>query len=124
MPETRIRVAWMDVGVAPRATVEADVKPLIVAANSPWRFMGQEVLAYYDLRHGATQKGQKPPTTTYLKAPNAPQGVKVRAAAFSEYIRANPDLDFAKNSAIAPPSPAQTHSGQPRSCRIFAAFCR
>ncbi len=97
----RIRVAWMDVAGAPRSVVESDVKPL-TAADSPWRYLAEEVLAYYDLRHGATQKAQAA-YDDIIKAPGTTQGLRVRAQAFSEYIKANPDLDFAKIPVVAAP---------------------
>lgn len=100
----RIRLAWLEADVSSRDVLEEDLKPLS-GADSPWRYMAEEVLAYYDLRHGARDKAM----AAYQKLSQevgAPQGVRVRSAAFAEYIKANPGVDL--TPALAPIATAPT----------------
>ncbi len=92
----RLRIAWAQAEYAPRDQIEKTLAPLSGAGN-PWRFVAQEVLAFADLREGRFSVALK--AYELLASDNkAPQGVRQRAGAIAEYLKANP------NSTAAMPS--------------------
>lgn len=92
----RIRIAWAQAEFAPRDQIEKTLAPLM-GADSSWRYSAQEVLAYADLREGRTGVAMK--SYEQLAAESkAPQGVRDRARAIAEYLKANPSSSAAMHS--------------------------
>jgi hypothetical protein len=92
----RLRIAWAQAEYTPRDQIEKTLAPLR-GADSSWRFSAQEVLAYTDLREGRLGVAMK--SYEQLAADRkAPQGVRDRAGAIAEYLKANPSSSAAMPS--------------------------
>lgn len=96
----RLRLAWALADASPKPEIVTLLEPL-TAADNPWRFAAQEVLAYVDLKGGAREAA----LAEYQKLSQdtaAPANLRQRASGLSEFLKANPP-----NGAIgAPPPPA------------------
>lgn len=86
----KLRIAWAMAEYAPRDQI-ANTLGNMAASDNPWRHSAQEVLAYADLREGRRAEALK--TYEQLAADSkAPQGVRDRAGAIAEFLKANPDV--------------------------------
>jgi hypothetical protein len=88
----RLRIAWAQADYAPRADIGKTLAPLTGTSNL-WRYAAEDVLAYVALRDG----NRAAATDAYARLAaeaNAPQGMRARAAAMAEYLRANPEGNF------------------------------
>lgn len=85
----RLRIAWAQADYAPRAIIEKTLAPLTGATN-PWRYAAEDVLAYVDLRDGNRTAAADAYARLAAEA-KAPQGMRERASAMAEYLRANPE---------------------------------
>ncbi len=95
----RLRLAWTEADARSRAEIEAIMQPLM-ASDSPWRFPAAEVLAYVDLKSGSRTQAED----EYQKLSQeleATPGLRQRAAAIVQYLKANP-----AGGAVATPAPA------------------
>jgi hypothetical protein len=100
----RIRLAWLEADARSRAEVEALLQPL-TAADNPWRFAANEVLAYVELRAGSRAQAE----ADYLSLSQEPQaapGLRQRAAAVVQYLKANPASGVPTSAPAAPSAPA------------------
>jgi hypothetical protein len=110
----RLRLAWTIADAAPKPEIATLIGPL-TAPDSPWRFAAAEVLAYMDLTQGS--RGEA--LTQYEKLAQetgAPPSLRSRAAAISNYIKANPEgaAPAAANASPAPaPAPATAPAAAP-----------
>ena len=94
----RLRLAWTEADARPRNEIEDILRPLM-AADSPWRFAANEVLAYMDLKTGSRSQAE----SEYLKLSQeleASASLRQRAAAIAQYLKANPP----NGSTTAPPA--------------------
>ncbi len=94
----RLRLAWTEADARPRNEIEAILQPL-TAADNPWRFAANEVLAYMDLKGGSRTQAE----SEYLKLSGeleASASLRQRAAAIAQYLKANPS----NGSTTAPPA--------------------
>jgi hypothetical protein len=99
----RVRLAWAEADARSRAEIETILQP-VTTADNPWRFAGNEVLAYVELRTGSRAQAE----ADYLslsQEPQAPAGLRQRAAAVVQYLRANP------TSGVPAASPATPSAG-------------
>jgi len=88
----RIRIGWATAETASKTELQADLAPL-TAANSPWRPMAREILAYADYRSG--EEGQALVEYKSLSQDtNAPPGVRQRAHAMATMLAAGGDRNF------------------------------
>jgi hypothetical protein len=97
----RIRAGWATVESSSRGELEDLLAP-VTGANSRWRHMAREILAYSDYRRGATDDAQK----EYKKLADdkdAPSSLRDRARAMSIFIAAGGDHDY--GTVPAPPKP-------------------
>jgi hypothetical protein len=96
----RLRLAWALADASPKPEIVTLLEPL-TAADNPWRFAAQEVLAYMELKGGSRDAAM----AAYEKLAQdnaAPANLRQRASGISEFLKANPP-----NGAIgAPPAPA------------------
>ena len=104
----RLRLAWLEADARLRPEIQAIVEPL-TAADNPWRFAAAEVLAYAELRAGSRVQAE----ADYLRLsqePEAAPGLRQRAGAIMQYLKANPTgLAAAPPPAgAAAPAPAPT----------------
>jgi len=108
----RLRLAWAEADAKPRTEIQVILEPL-TAADNPWRFAAAEVLAYAEFRSGSRAQAE----ADFLKLsqePEAAPGLRQRAAAIIQYLRANPasgpaaSTPAAAPAAPAPPTPAPT----------------
>jgi hypothetical protein len=102
----RLRLAWAEADAKPRAEIEVILQPLTVAEN-PWRFAANEVLAYVELRAGSRAQAE----ADYLSLSQEPQaapGLRQRAAAMLQYLKANPasGVPVSAGTGAAAPTPA------------------
>jgi len=98
----RLRLAWAEADAQPRAEIQTLLEPLLVA-DSQWRFAAAEVIAYVEFRAGSRAQAE----SDYLKLSQeqeAAPGLRQRAAAIVEYLKANPG----STAALAPAGPAPT----------------
>ena len=94
----RVRLAWTEADARPRAEIATIVQPL-TAPENPWRFAAAEVIAYTEYKSGSRAQAE----ADYLRLsqePEAAPGLRQRAGAILQYLRANPA------SGAAPPAPA------------------
>ena len=96
----RMRIAWAQANSAPRTVIEQTLAPL-TGANNPWRYATEDILAYVDLRDGKRTEAADA-YARLAKEANAPQGLRARALAMSEYLRANPA--GMPPAAVSPPA--------------------
>jgi hypothetical protein len=89
---------------APRREVETTLQPLL-AADNPFRFSAQEIMAYTMLRTGARNDALAA-WDRLAKESAAPAGVRKRATEFAEYLRANPDITVLPTAVMPPVLPA------------------
>ena len=105
----RLRLAWAEADARPRAEIETLLQPLTVA-ESPWRFAANEVLAYVELRTGSRAQAE----ADYLNLSQEPQaapGLRQRAAAVMQYLKANPTAGLPATAPVgASPAPAAPSS--------------
>ncbi len=97
----RLRLAWALADASPKPEIVTLLEPL-TAADNPWRFAAQEVLAYVDLKGGARSEA----LAEYQKLSQdtaAPANLRQRAAGISEFLRANPPSGAP--AASPPPTP-------------------
>ena len=106
----RLRLAWAEADAKPRAEIQTILDPLMTTDN-PWRFAAAEVLAYVDFRTGSRSQAE----ADYLRLsqePAAAPGLRQRAGAIVQYLKANPasgPAALAPAGAAAPvPAPAPT----------------
>jgi hypothetical protein len=112
----RLRLAWAEADARPRAEIETILEPL-TAADNPWRFAAAEVIAYAEYRAGSRAQAE----ADYLRLsqePGAAPGLRQRAGAILQYLRANPasapapaappTATPAAPAGAAPPAPAPT----------------
>ena len=107
----RIRLAWATVDSAPKSELEATLAPLNTE-TSAWRFMAREILAYADYRAGATGQAQSE-FAALEENKDAPDGVRGRARAMSEFIKAGGDKDFGNVPKPPVPAEVETPKGRP-----------
>lgn len=110
----RLRLAWAEADAKPRAEIQTILDPLMTTDN-PWRFAAAEVLAYVDFRTGSRSQAE----ADYLRLsqePAAAPGLRQRAGAFVQYLKANPasgpaaapaPAGAAAPAPAAPPAPTQ-----------------
>jgi hypothetical protein len=101
----RLRLAWTEADARPRPEIETILQPL-TAMDSPWRFPAAEVLAYVDLKSGSRTQAED----EYQKLSQeleASAGLRQRAAAIVQYLKANP----AGGAAATPAAPAPAGQG-------------
>ena len=96
----RLRLAWIMADASPKADITMMLQPLM-AADSPWRFAGAEVIAYVDLKDGARAQAIDEYQKLAQEA-QAPTSLRQRASGIAEYLKANPDV--AINTASAAPA--------------------
>ncbi len=104
----RLRLAWTLADASPKPEIVTLLEPL-TAADNPWRFAAQEVLAYVDLKGGARDTA----LAEYQKLSQdaaAPANLRQRAAGLSEFLKANPPNGA---PSVTPPPPAPT-TGAPQ----------
>ena len=104
----RLRLAWALADASAKPELVTLLEPL-TAADNPWRFAAQEVLAYMDLKGGARDAAM----AAYQKLSQdagAPANLRQRAAGISEFLKANPP-----NGAIAAPAAAAPNIGAAQS---------
>ena len=104
----RLRLAWVLADASPKPEIVTLLEPL-TAADNPWRFAAQEVLAYMDLKGGARDAA----LAQYQKLSQdnaAPATLRQRAGGISEYLKANPP-----NGAIGTPPPQTPNIGAAQS---------
>src|SRR5262245_46899285 len=109
----RLRLAWAEADARPRPEIQTILQPL-TAAGSPWRFAAAEVLAYVELKSGSRAQAE----ADYLslsQEPGAAAGLRQRAAAILQYLKANPTSLPAGSAppAEAAPAPAGAAAPQP-----------
>jgi len=100
----RLRLAWLEADARPRGELLPIVEPL-TAADNPWRFAAAEVLAYAELRGGSRVQAE----ADYLKLSQeaeASPGLRDRAAAILQYLRANPAAGAPAPAPAAVPAPS------------------
>jgi hypothetical protein len=101
----RLRLAWLEADARPRPEIQTILEPLTTAYN-PWRFAAAEVLAYAEFKGGSRVQAE----ADYLKLsqePGAAPGLRQRAAAIVQYLKANPAGGPAPApAASAPAAPA------------------
>jgi hypothetical protein len=106
----RLRLAWAEADAKPRAEIQTILEPL-TAADNPWRFAAAEVLAYVEFRSGSRVQSEADYLRLSQEAEAAP-GLRQRAAAIVQYLKANPagaTTAPAPAGAAAPtPAPAPT----------------
>jgi len=95
----RLRLAWALADASAKPEIVTLLEPL-TAADNPWRFAAQEVLAYMDLK-GGTRNAALAAYEKLSQDTGAPANLRQRAAGISEFLKANPP-----NGAIGAP-PAQ-----------------
>ena len=83
----RVRLAWALADFAPREEIETVVAPL-TDPNSAWRFLAREVLAYTAYRTGSAKEAAESYAALAAEQ-DAPEGVRTRASAMAEYIKAS-----------------------------------
>lgn len=93
----RLRLAWAEADAQPRSEVQAVLEPL-TAADNTWRFAAAEVLAYAELRSGSRAQAEADYLILSQEQEAAP-GLRQRAAAIVQYLKANP----ARGAATATP---------------------
>src|SRR6185503_17908221 len=96
----RLRLAWAEADARPRNEIETILTPLS-AGDNPWRFAAAEVLAYMDLKGGSRTQAE----TDYLKLSQeleAPAGLRQRAAAIAQFLKANPAGSVSTTPATPP----------------------
>lgn len=99
----RLQMAWVEADYAAKTRLQEILGPLL-AADNPFRFSAQEVLAYSALRIGA--RAEALATFDRLgKDRTAPDGLRARCAAIAEYLRANPDIATLPAMSVAPTLP-------------------
>lgn len=101
----RLRIAWAQADYAPRADIEKTLTPLTGASN-PWRYAVEDVLAYVALRDGNRAAAADAYARLATEA-QAPQGMRARASAMAEYLRANPPANSA-TAVRTPPNQGTT----------------
>lgn len=104
----RLRIGWAEADTASKDVIQKTLAPLLTN-DSPFRFAASEILAYATLRAG--ERDAAIAIYAKLGADNAaPAGVKQRAAAIAEYLKANPDITMLPTLAapptLAPVAPA------------------
>jgi hypothetical protein len=89
------------------------VEPL-TAAESPWRFAAQEVLAYSELKTGSRPQAENDFLNLAQEA-QAPPGLRQRASAIVAYLKANPGgtVPSLAPSGAATPAPAAAPAPAP-----------
>jgi len=102
----RIRIGWATAETASKTELQADLAPL-TAANSPWRPMAREILAYADYRAGAMSQSQSE-FEALANDSNAPASLRGRVRAMATFIKTGGDKDFGTVPKPPPPVPAQT----------------
>lgn len=102
----RLRIAWALADSAPRAQIEKTVAPMSQPDN-PWRFAAREVLAYAEL-HAGNRAAATEAYARLAAEKDAPTGIRQRAGAIAEYLKANPQANPQTGAAI--PAPAQQES--------------
>src|SRR6266567_5557442 len=105
----RLRLAWALADASAKPEIVTLLEPL-TAADNPWRFAAQEVLAYMDLK-GGTRSAALAAYEKLSQDPGAPANLRQRAAGISEFLKANPP-----NGAIGAP-PAQAPATEQRKAR-------
>jgi hypothetical protein len=88
----RVRIGWATVETAPKGELESELAPL-TAANSPWRSMAREILAYSDYRNGLT-KAALGEFKSLAGDANGSPGVRQRAKAMVTMITAGGDANY------------------------------
>jgi hypothetical protein len=106
----RLRLAWLEADARPRPELQSILEPL-TAADNPWRFAAAEVLAYAELRGGSRVQAEADYLRLSQEAQASP-GLRERAAAILQYLKANPTagappaVPAAAPAPAAPPAPA------------------
>lgn len=108
----RLRLAWLEADARPRPEIQMILEPL-TAAENPWRFAAQEVLAYSELKSGARAQAENDFLNLSQEA-QAPAGLRQRASAIVAYLKANPGVTSIPAAAGATtPAPAATPAPAP-----------
>jgi hypothetical protein len=106
----RLRLAWLEADARPRPDIEGILGPL-TAADSPWRHAAAEVLAYSELKGGSRIQAEADYLKLSQEAEAAP-GLRQRAGALAQYLKANPAgvaaVPAAAGAAAPAPAPAPT----------------
>jgi hypothetical protein len=100
----RLRLAWALADASPKADVQTVLQPLL-AANSPWRYAAQEVVAYLDLKAGQHTLAIAE-YTKLAQDQQAPAALRQRAGGIAGYLTANPDSTATTTPAAPAPNPA------------------
>jgi hypothetical protein len=103
----RLQLAWLQADTAPRSDSEALIAPL-EADDSPWRFHAAELTAYLDYKDGDRDAAAAAYQALAID-PGVTEGLRQRAGAISQFLRANaPAATTASDGAPAPePSPVE-----------------
>ena len=100
----RLRLAWLEADARPRNELQTILEPL-TGADNPWRFAAAEVLAYAELRGGSRVQAEADYLRLSQEAGASP-GLRDRAAAILQYLRANPAAGAPAAAPAAAPAPA------------------
>lgn len=108
----RLHAAWAIADSSPRSDVEALLAPLL-DNSSAWHQLAREIVAYEDLRSG-NKAAALHAYRNIAADPNTPAGLKSRADAMAQFIRAGGDANYGTvpQPTPAPISPKQ-HEGAP-----------
>lgn len=102
----RIRSAWGQADTISRNDLETLLKPL-TDANSPWRFMAREILAYRDFKDGKLADAQREYGSLMLQA-DANSALRQRARAMDTLITTLIHTGGNPNYGTVPPPPGAT----------------
>jgi hypothetical protein len=112
----RLRLAWATIDSSTREQLQSQLGTLTDPGN-PWNPMAREILAYSDMRDGATAKAQAE-YKSLAADKNAPQSVHERASAMTNFLAAGGARDYGTIPRPAPhaaPAPDTTPQGtQPK----------
>jgi hypothetical protein len=110
----RIRLAWATVDSTTRDQLQSQLATLL-DPGSAWNPMAREILAYSDLRDGATAKALAE-YKSLAADKNAPQALHERASAMANFLAAGGGRDYGTIPRPAPqatPTPDTTPQGTP-----------